>query len=126
MLKMAPTLIVDQIEPTMQFMIERLGFEKTMEVPGENALAFAMMMSGSVEIHIQTRASAAKDIPYFAESSNPPSGFIYIDVEDVRSLYEKLKDSEVVLPIVKTFYGATHFFIREPGGHVFGFSQNEA
>lgn len=125
MLKLAPTLIVEKVEPTMDFMMERLGFIKAVDVPGEEGLAFAMMVSGNAEIHLQTRKSAAKDMPYFANSGNPPSSFLYIDVEDVKSLYEKLKDTDVILPIEKTFYGATHFFIREPGGHVFGFSQNE-
>ena len=125
MLKQAPTMIVDKVEPTMNFMIDRLGFAKAMDVPGEEGLSFAMMVNGNVEIHIQTRSSASKDCPYFKNSTNPPSSFIYIDVEDVRSLYENLKNADVLVPIEKTFYGATHFFIREPGGHVFGFSQNE-
>ena len=36
MIKVAPTLIVDRIEPTMHFMIEQLGFCKVAEVPGKN------------------------------------------------------------------------------------------
>lgn len=125
MLKQAPTLIVDKVEPTMNFMIDRLGFKKAVDVPGESGLSFAMMVNESIEIHIQSRESAGKDIAYFRNSANPPSSFIYIDVEDVKAMYEKLKDADILLPIEKTFYGATHFFIREPGGHVFGFSQNE-
>lgn len=125
MLKAAPTLIVEKVEPSMNFMIERLGFTKAVDVPGEGGrLAFAMMINGNVEIHLQTRASAAKDMPYLADCKLSPSGFTYIDVEDVKGLYSRLKDAEIVIPLQKTFYGAEHFFIREPGGHVFGFSQN--
>ena len=54
-----------------------------------------------------------------------PHAFLYIDVKDVSALFEKLKDCDVILPLEKTFYGATHFFIREPGWHVLGFSENE-
>lgn len=125
MQKVAPTLVVEKVEPTMQFMTERLGFQKVVDVPSEDGLAFAMLVNGNIEVHLQTRSSASKDIPYLASSSNPPSSFLYIDVEDVQSLYKQLQDVEILRPIEKTFYGATHFFIREPGGHVFGFSQNE-
>lgn len=126
MLKIAPTLIVEKVEPTVDFMVDKLSFEKTAEVPGKDGLSFAMLVNGNVEIHIQERSSAAEGMPYFGKSAMPPSSFLYIDVEDVSSIYEKLKDQDIVLPLEKTFYGATHFFIREPGGHVFGFSENQS
>lgn len=125
MLKIAPTLIVEKVEPTLEFMVEKLSFEKIAEVPGDGGLSFAMLVNGSLEVHLQTRSSAAEGMPYFANASMPPSCFLYIDVENVSSIYAKLKDMDIVVPLEKTFYGATHFFIREPGGHVFGFSQNE-
>jgi uncharacterized glyoxalase superfamily protein PhnB len=125
MQKVAPTLIVDTVEPTMEFMIDRLGFQKVVDVPGESGLAFAMLVNGNVEIHLQSKESAVKDISYFSEAKTPSPSFLYIDVDDVKALYEKLKDVVILKPIEKTFYGATHFFVREPGGHVLGFSQNE-
>jgi uncharacterized glyoxalase superfamily protein PhnB len=123
--KVAPTLIVDKIEPSLKFWIETLGFSKVADVPGDDSLVFAMVVNEKVEVHLQSRASVGKNIPYLAESQMPPSSFLYIDVENIKALYEKLKGCEVLLPLEKTFYGATHFFIREPGGHVIGFSQNE-
>jgi uncharacterized glyoxalase superfamily protein PhnB len=125
MLRVAPTLIVERIEPSLEFWVNRLGFTKAVEIPGEDGLVFAMLVNDNVEVHLQTRATAAKDMPYLSDCRMPPSAFLYIDVEDVRALFEKLKDCDVILPLEKTFYGATHFFIREPGGHVLGFSENE-
>lgn len=84
-----------------------------------------MVAKGNVEIHFQSRASTRKDMPYLSDSRMPPSSYLYIDVENVESLYEELKNHDVLSPLEKTFYGTTHFFIREPGGHVVGFSQNE-
>jgi uncharacterized glyoxalase superfamily protein PhnB len=125
MLKLAPTLIVERIEPSLAFFTTRLGFEKAAEVPGDDgALVFAMVTAGAVEIHLQTKASAGADFPYLAAGSLPPSSFLYIDVADVHSLWERLQDCDILKPLEKTFYGATHFFIKEPGGHVLGFSQN--
>jgi uncharacterized glyoxalase superfamily protein PhnB len=125
MLKIAPTLIVEKVEPSLKFWTDRLGFSKVAEVPGETGLDFALLSFGNSEVHLQSRKSAGKDLPYLGECKMPPASFLYIDVADVKALYEKLKDCEIALPLQKTFYGATHFFIREPGGHVVGFSQNE-
>ncbi len=125
MLNVAPTLIVDRVEPSVAFFTERLGFTKMTDVAGDDgALVFALMTAGAVEVHLQTRASAARDLPYLAAGAMPSSSFLYIDVEDVRALWEQLKDCEILVPLEKTFYGATHFFLKEPGGHVIGFSQN--
>jgi uncharacterized glyoxalase superfamily protein PhnB len=126
MLKIAPTLIVDRVEPSLEFLTKRLGFSKVMEVAGEGSLDFALLSSGEHEIHLQKRSSAGRDIPYLGGSGGAPSCFLYIDVSDVKALYEQLKDTEILVPLEKTFYGATHFFLREPGGHVLGFSQNGA
>jgi uncharacterized glyoxalase superfamily protein PhnB len=125
MLKATPTLIMEKVESSVQFWTERLGFTKAMEVPGEDGgLAFAMMVSGDVEVHFQSRAATVKDMSYLAAAQIPSASYLYIDVKDVDALYEKLKDCDIVTPLEKTFYGATHFFIREPGGHILGFSQN--
>ncbi len=126
MLKVAPTLLLEELEPSVSFFVDKLGFEKIAEVPSQNGdkLDFAMLNSGSVEIHFQRLASATKDIPYFVGAKMPPSSFLYIDVNNVNELHESLKE-HCIVPLEKTFYGATHFFIKEPGGHVIGFSQNE-
>lgn len=124
MLKVAPTLLLEKIEPTLDFFVERLGFTTVAEVPGDEGLAFALLACDRFEVHLQTIAAAGKDIPYLGRAAFPPACFLYIDVDDVATLYEKLKGTEVLVGLEKTFYGATHFFIREPGGHVLGFSQN--
>lgn len=123
--KIAPTLIVDEVEPSVLFWEETLGFTKTVEVPGEDGkLVFAMLVFEDLEVHFQNRASVKKDLPSLASGKLPSSSFLYIDVDDVRKLYQKLKDCDIVTPLEKTFYGALHFFIRDPGGHIIGFSQN--
>jgi uncharacterized glyoxalase superfamily protein PhnB len=125
MRKVAPTLIVDRIEPSLAFFTERLGFHKVTDVPGDDgALVFAMVVSGEVEVHFQSRASVERDLPILRGGAMPSSSFLYFDVEDVHALWETLQDCEIVSPLEKKFYGATDFFLKEPGGHVLGFSQN--
>lgn len=42
MKKLTPVLAVDEIEPVLPFWIERLGFEKTVEVPQGDRLGFVI------------------------------------------------------------------------------------
>jgi uncharacterized glyoxalase superfamily protein PhnB len=133
MKKLTPVIIVDQIEPSLPFWIERLGFKKTAEVPEGDKLGFVILVKGSVEVMYQTRASVAKDLGTAVEPGvHPASGAInpnkdlvtlYIQVEKLDPIMAALTGVEVVVPERKTFYGAREFGVREPGGIVVLFAQ---
>jgi len=44
--KITPVLFAENVEPCVKFWVERLGFQKTVEVPDGNKLAFAMLQKG--------------------------------------------------------------------------------
>ena len=133
MKKLTPVIIVDQIEPSLPFWIERLGFQKTAEVPEGDKLGFVILVKGNVEVMYQTRASVAKDLGTAVEPGiHPAAGAInpnkdlvtlYIQVEKLDSVMAALKGIEVVVPERKTFYGAREFGVREPGGIVVLFAE---
>ena len=60
--KLTPILFAQEIEPCLKFWMERLGFEKTIDVPDGNKLSFAILQKGPVELMYQTYASAEKDV----------------------------------------------------------------
>src|ERR1700730_13159685 len=62
MKKLTPVITVDQIEPSLPFWIERLGFQKTAEVPEGDRLGFVILVKGNVEVMYKTGASVAKDL----------------------------------------------------------------
>lgn len=122
MKKLTPVLYVDEIESALTFWVDRLGFEKTMEVPHGGRLGFVGLQKGAVEIMYQTRESVAADVPSLAES--PTGGtFLFIEVEDVDAVEKALEGVEPVIPRRKTFYGADELVVREPGGNVITFAQ---
>ena len=51
MKKLAPVLVVDRIEPCLPFWVDRLGFEKTVEVPESDRLGFVILASGPVVLN---------------------------------------------------------------------------
>lgn len=133
MKKLTPVIIVDQIEPCLPFWIERLGFQKTAEVPEGEKLGFIMLDKGDVQVMYQTRSSIAKDLgTAVAPSGHSASGSVnlskdlmtlYIQVEKLDLVIAALKGIEVVVPERKTFYGAREFGVREPAGIVVVFAE---
>ena len=121
MKRMTPVLIVDEIEPCLELLVERLGFEKTAEVPEGNRLGFVILKNGPVEVMYQSRASVQNDIPALAKDTYRTS--LFIEVEDLEAVMPKLKGFEVVVPDRTTFYGAREYAVREPGGNIVCFAQ---
>jgi uncharacterized glyoxalase superfamily protein PhnB len=118
--KCVSILIVNEVEPCVDFWVNRFGFEKTAEVPHEGKLGFAIVSNGAFEIMYQGLASANADT---AGDTKLTESCLYIDVDDIDAVIERLDGVEVVVPKRKTFYGATEFFVREPGGNIVGFAQ---
>ena len=122
MKKLTPVLVVEHIEPCLGFW-QKLGFEKTVEVPHENALGFVLLAKDGVEVMYQSLASVRADVPGAAQTSKAS---FYLEVSALEPVLEALAGAEVVLPRRKAFYGADEVFVREPGGNVIGFAAHPA
>ena len=123
---LAPVLIVDAVEPSLDFWAERLGFAKENEVPGpDGKLIFGSVTKDGIEIMYQTRASVIADDPASAAELTGRSAALFITVPSISDL-ETIERMTKGAPVVKarhdTTYGTTEFYIREPGGNVVGFS----
>ena len=123
MQSLTPILIVDAIEPCLDFW-KRIGFAATVEVPDGDALAFVILNNGPVEIMYQTRASVAKDVPSMADF--PSSSILYIHVTNLDEIIAAVAGAPVLIPKRTTFYGATEYAVREPGGSAVSFSETSA
>ena len=117
-----PVLIVERVEPTRDFFHKRLGWPVLMEVPHGEAIGFAQVELGPVEIMIQTRASVAEDLNVAFESVNLSNTTLYIEIDDVEQVVAVLEGLDVVVPLRKTWYGMHEISVREPGGNIIGFA----
>ena len=121
MKKLTPVLAVQAIEPVLPFWIDRLGFEKTAEVPHDDALGFVILKHGDVEIMYQTQASIEADLGSLARI--PLGGTsLFIEVDDLDDVERRLDGIPHVIPRRKTFYGADEIVVREPCGNLVTFS----
>lgn len=126
MRKLSPVLIVDAIEPCLDFWVERLGFAKTVEVPEGDRLGFVILAKDGVEIMYQSVESARKDVPALIgdrKTKYIPSVGLFIEVSDVDAVERAMRGADVVVPRRRTFYGMDEVGAREPAGHIVIFAQ---
>jgi uncharacterized glyoxalase superfamily protein PhnB len=121
-MKITPILFVDAIEPSLEFWVGRLEFEKIAEVPEGNKLAFVIVKKGDSEIMLQTRDSIKKDAGTASAAVLSMTSSLYIEVDNFADALESIQGSEVLLPQRDAFYGMREIYVREPGGQIVGFA----
>ena len=126
MKKVTPVLFVNEIEPVLPFWVDRLGFQKTAEVPEGNKLGFVILQKGNGEVMYQTYASVDKDVPSIAQAVRKGPAFLYVEVDNLNAIIEATKGAEVYLPVRTTFYGAKEIGVKDPAGHFITFAQFNA
>jgi hypothetical protein len=125
-MKITPILIVDEIEPSLDFWVGKLGFEKTVEVPEGDKLGFVILQKEGAEVMLQSRASVKKDAGLAADAVLNAVSNLYIEVDNFGDALERVKGAEVVVAERTTFYGMREIWVREPGRNVLGFAARSA
>jgi uncharacterized glyoxalase superfamily protein PhnB len=119
-----PILHVERVEPSVRFWTERLGFDKTVEVPEGDRIGFAIMASGATTLMYQTysgmKADAANPL---AEAAGQGPTFVFLEVPDINAIVSAMQGADIVVPAHQSSYGANELIVREPGGHYVIFSQ---
>ena len=117
-MKITPVLIVEEIEKSLPFWVERMGFEKTVEVPEGDRLGFVILAADGAELMLQTIESVRKDQPQFAPKSDSSAAALFIEVGDFADACKRLEGYPIAMAERTTFYGMREIGAREPGGHV--------
>lgn len=108
-----PVLAVNNIDDTIRFYRDVLGFECANRMDG-----WAALCRDNVELMIS--------LPNAHEPFEKPTltGSIYFNTSDVDGLWEQIKDkSNIVYPIENFFYGMREFAIRDNNGYILQFGQ---
>ena len=122
--KLTPNLLVASVERSLAFYVDTLGFERGMTVPDASPFAFAAVTGGGIEIFFNDAAGAVKEYPGFAGKPIGATGTLFIEVEGVDALHDRLKPRvKVVMPIETKFYGMREFAIEDPDGYVITFAE---
>ena len=122
--KLTPNLVVANVERSLSFYVDTLGFSRGMTVPEESPFVFASVTSGPVEIFFNDAAVATNEYPAFAGRSIGATGTLFIELEGrVDDLHDRVKSKvKVVMPLETKFYGMREFAIEDPDGYVITFA----
>jgi uncharacterized glyoxalase superfamily protein PhnB len=117
-MKITAVLIVEEIEKSLAFWVDRMGFQKTIDVPEDDHLGFAILVRDGAELMMQTISSVRKDEPKFAPDRPETKGCgLFIEVDDFQDVKRRLEGYPIVLPERVTFYGMREIGVSEPNGH---------
>ena len=103
--RITSVLFAANIEPCVKFWTERLGFQKTAEVPEGNSLGFAILEKDGVELMYQSYASADKDNASTGPLVRNGPSFLYVEVSDLDAVISAMKGIDPAIPLRTTFYG---------------------
>jgi len=90
-MKITAVLIVEEIEKSLGFWVDRMGFEKTVEVPEGDRLGFVILTRNGAELMMQTVSSIRKDEPKFAPETLSTKGCgLFIEIEEFADARRRL------------------------------------
>ena len=121
---LTPVLVVPSVSDCLPFWTDRLGFQLTTQVPGDDGSpVFAILERDGIEIMYQTSASALADGAMSQRELDGHSVALFITVASIDDIERRIGGAPVVKPRHDTFYGSTEIYVKEPGGNVVGFAQ---
>jgi uncharacterized glyoxalase superfamily protein PhnB len=120
---LTPNLMVKDVNKTLDYYINVLGFELLQTVPEKGTFDWGFVQSGNVKLMIQKETSIKLEYKELENYENGGALTFYIQVEDLQKLHKTIKaQTNVIKPMHKTFYGANEFSIMDINGFILTFS----
>lgn len=124
---LTPNLMVNDVEETIEYYTDILGFTLLRTVPETGKLDWAMVKRNDVILMFQSTNSLTKELPKL-KSQKPGGGLtFYIKVDRITELHEELYNNEVeiISDLESTFYDTIEFSIVDINGYVLTFSEEK-
>lgn len=111
---LTPNIGVKSVNETVKFYTEILGFTKIVSVPENGEFIFAIVHAGDVSIMFQQIENLQEEYSDLKGLNQNPCITLYIKLKNKNSLYDKLKDTDILVKKMhKTPYGAEEFAIKD-------------
>lgn len=122
--KLTPNLMVEDVERTVEFYRNVLGFYLVSTFPDTGKMDFAIVSLDSVDVMFQRKDNMIEELGQFQNTQIGGSFTIHIDVRDILMIYEKaVMNAQIVQELHQTAYGTKEFSIRDNNGYVITFSE---
>jgi catechol 2,3-dioxygenase-like lactoylglutathione lyase family enzyme len=123
--KNTPNLMVADLNRSLAFYRDLLGFSLVTTVPDKPPFVSAILQAGGVEIFLNDLNAAMKEHPDFANQPRVAFGHsMFIEVDGIDALHDQLNGKAPIwMPIVTQWYGMREFGIADPDGYLITFAQ---
>jgi uncharacterized glyoxalase superfamily protein PhnB len=124
---LTPNLMVNDVEETIEYYTDVLGFTLLMTVPETGKLDWAMVKRNEVVIMFQSSKSLKEGVPRLA-GEKPGGGLtFYIKVDKITEIHEEFFNNEVeiISELESTFYDTIEFSVVDNNGYILTFSEDQ-
>jgi catechol 2,3-dioxygenase-like lactoylglutathione lyase family enzyme len=124
--RLTPNLIVSNVERSLAFYRDVLGFAVEASVPDAAPFVFAWMKRGNVDVFLNAPEAAIEEYPAFKDRPIGGTLTLFFETAGIREAYAALESKvKVVLPLEVKWYGMTEFAFEDPDGYLITFAQRE-
>jgi catechol 2,3-dioxygenase-like lactoylglutathione lyase family enzyme len=124
--KITPNLIASNVERSLAFYRDVLGFSVTATVPETGPFAFALMTRGDITVFLNSPEAAIEEYPAFKDRPIGGTLTLFFEVTGIREAYAALESRvTVVMPLEVKWYGMTEFAFEDPDGYLITFAERE-
>jgi lactoylglutathione lyase len=122
-----PNLVVSDMNRSVAFYRDVLGFELHESVPDREPFAFAWMKRGEVSIFLNDLGSVREEYPGLLSRPIGGTFTMFIIMEGVDALHEAIGGkAAIVMPLADKFYGMREFAVQDPDGYVITFAERRS
>jgi uncharacterized glyoxalase superfamily protein PhnB len=125
-----PNLIVSNIDRSIAFYRDVLGFNVTTTVPDASPFVFAWMQRDEVKVFLNAVEGVQHDVPALAQRAVGGTATLFIVLEassaaeGVDAMFKAVDGkAKLVMPLKDQFYGLREFAVEDPDGYVIFFAQ---
>ena len=120
--KMLPTLMVEDVQASIEFYKTALNFKLTKTIPDTEPFDWVEMKSGPIQIALQPQSVMEFDIPEMQGLKTGSTLEFRVKVDNIDALYAQVKDQVEISQDIQTFYPDTREFrIRDCNGYFWVF-----
>ena len=125
--KLNPNLIVSNVDASLRFYEDVLGFDRSMTFPELSPFMFASVTSGPVKIFLSDRSTVIKEDPRLSDLPFGGGNIMLIEVDGVDAVHTRIASLvKVVMSLRTQSFGLREFAIQDPDGYIITFAERVA
>jgi lactoylglutathione lyase len=125
-----PNLFTNDLDRSVGFYRDVLGFAVVTTVPDAPPFVFALLQRDDVTVYVNDMANASREMPDASGMASVVVGrsgvTLFVHMEGIAALWETVRlQAPVVMPLKHQWYGLTEFSVADPDGYIVTFAERK-